>query len=248
MLPSWTRSSIGIWLRPYLRAMDTTRRRLASMKRWMAAGPPRRATRAPPGWRTWARRPSCGRPGPRRAGARRAGRPRWSCDSSTSVIASSRGVRAISSRYMPTLSRPSTSRVRCESLPRCVPPFLWGQGLPVGSPCNRTTTTNGVFEIPGSGRCPVRPCRRGRLLRRLRRARSDGPTGCPTARISGTSQGGEPVADPVQDPGGEGPLPPGVVAPADAAVPGRHLGLAAARLPPRAAVARSRATHLAGST
>ena len=39
MLPSWIRSSIGIWLRPYLRAIETTRRRLALMKRCIARSP-----------------------------------------------------------------------------------------------------------------------------------------------------------------------------------------------------------------
>ena len=64
--------------RPYLRAMETTRRRFALMKRSTACGPARPATRAPPGWRSSARRPCDDRRGRCRGGARRSGRPRSS--------------------------------------------------------------------------------------------------------------------------------------------------------------------------
>ena len=44
MLPSWTRSSSGIWDRPYLRATETTSRRLAVMNRCIARSPSRPGT------------------------------------------------------------------------------------------------------------------------------------------------------------------------------------------------------------
>ena len=39
VFPSCTRSSRGIWERPYLRATETTSRRLAVMKCFIAASP-----------------------------------------------------------------------------------------------------------------------------------------------------------------------------------------------------------------
>src|SRR5690625_639088 len=108
VLPSWTRSSIGMAERPYLRAIDTTSRRLAWMNSCMARSPSSashssssRVARlgAPP-----LARPI--RPVSKRCCANKPA----SIDllSSTSRSASKRGVRAISARYMPTLSLPST--------------------------------------------------------------------------------------------------------------------------------------------
>jgi hypothetical protein len=110
VLPSWIRSSIGIWARPYLRAIETTSRRLAVMNVSMAFWPSSASHSSS------SRLARIGAPPLARA-IRPVSRQCWAIRpasivlaSSTSVAASSSGLRAISSRYSPTLSLPSISR------------------------------------------------------------------------------------------------------------------------------------------
>src|SRR3954451_19081388 len=123
--------------------METTSRRFASMKRELGRGPPRASHSspstvayfgAPPFFRPT--RPSASRCSARRPAS-------MVLLSSTSVIASSKGVRAISSRYIPTLSRPSISRVAVRdvatvrAVPSCGAKDL-PSGLTLYSPQRRT--------------------------------------------------------------------------------------------------------------
>ncbi len=169
-------------------------------------------------WPTSERRP-CGDPrGPRRAGAQPSGRPRWSWRARPRSSASRKGLRAISSRYRPTLSRPSISRPRRCGTCSHVTPSLHPWTPAVVAPTSFVNDAQVTSGFPGQtvGPSAGTTCGEPRSCLDVAALRDFSGLGPPSVV-------GEP--HPVEDPGeGEGPVVPRLVPPGDAAVAGRHLG------------------------